>query len=231
MKVLILVHLESEGPGTLGTFLESAGVEIRTARLYESHKLPSEPVGLDAIISMGGPMNVYEEDEYPFLRNETILLRNAVDGNLPVMGLCLGAQMIAKARGARVTKSPAKEVGWGKIDLTDAGKSDPLFAGLPSTLDVLQWHEDMFEIPEGGTLLAASEACPHQALRYRNALGLQFHLEINEAMLREWFADSPLLEEIVGKYQELAPEYNRHAEKLYANFLNLIKSKPSKFSS
>lgn len=231
MKILVLVHVESEGPGTLGTFLEAAGAEIRIARLYAGDKLPSEPTGLDAVVSMGGPMNVYEEDAYPFLRRETILLRNAVDGNLPVLGLCLGAQMIAKARGARVTKSPVKEVGWAKIGLTDAGKKDSLFAGLPDTLDVLQWHEDMFEVPEGGTLLAASEACPHQALRYRNALGLQFHLEINEEMLREWFADSPLLEEIVGKYQEIAPQYNLHAEKLYSNFLSLIQSKPSKFSA
>jgi GMP synthase (glutamine-hydrolysing) len=231
MKILVLVHVESEGPGTLGAFLESAGAEIRTARMYAGDKLPSEPIGLDAIVTMGGPMNVYEEDAYPFLRRETILLRNAVDGNLPVLGLCLGAQMIAKARGARVTKSPAKEVGWGKVGLTDEGKRDSLLSGLPDSLDVLQWHEDMFEIPEGGTLLASSEACPHQAFRYRNALGLQFHLEINEEMLREWFSDSPLLQEIIGRYQELAPQFNHHAEMLYKNFLSLIQSKPSKFSA
>lgn len=231
MKILVIMHVASEGPGTLGTFLESAGAEVRTAHLYSGDKLPSEPVGFDAIVTMGGPMNVYEEDKFPFLRRETILLRNAIDGNLPVLGICLGAQMIAKARGARVIKSPAKEVGWGKIVLTEPAKSDSLFAGIPNTLDVLQWHEDMFEIPEGGTLLALSDACPHQAFRYRNALGLQFHLEVNEPILREWFAESPDLGDIVGRYGELEPQLNLHADKLYNNFLSLIQSKPSRFTA
>lgn len=231
MKILVLMHVASEGAGTLGTFLESAGAEVRTAHLYSGDKVPSEPVGLDAIITMGGPMSVYDEDQYPFLRRETILMRNAVDANLPVLGICLGAQMIAKVRGARVVKSPTKEVGWGKVNVTDSGRADSLLNGLPDVLDVLQWHEDMFEIPEGGTLLASSEACPHQAFRYRNALGLQFHLEVTEDILREWFAESPDLGDIIGRYREVEPQLNRHAETIYKNFLDLIKSKPSRFSA
>jgi GMP synthase-like glutamine amidotransferase len=231
MKILVLMHVESEGPGTLGTFLESVNAEVRIAHLYAGDKIPSEPTGLDGIVSMGGPMNVYEEDKYPFLRRETILLRNAVDGNLPVLGICLGAQMIAKACGARVIKSPAKEVGWGKISLTGSAKSDNLIAGLPEILDVLQWHDDMFEIPEGGALLASSEACPNQAFRHRNALALQFHLEVNEEMLKEWFAESPVLGDIVSRYRELERQLTRQSETLYNNFLQLVQSKPSRFSA
>jgi len=231
MKILVLVHVASEGPGTVRTFLESAGAELRIAHLYSGYKLPSEPVGLDAIVTMGGPMNVYDEDEYSFLRSETILLRNAIDGNLPVLGICLGAQMIAKTRGARVTKSPAKEVGWGKVTLTDSARGDSLFKGLPDVMDVLQWHEDMFEIPDGATLLASSGDCPHQAFRYRNALGLQFHLEVTEGMLSEWFAESPDSGEIVTRYRDLEPQLKRNSETLYKNFLDLIRSRPSRFSS
>ncbi len=148
MTVLIIVHVESEGPGTLGSFLDSSGVTVRLARVYSGERLPENIDGLQAIISMGGPMNVYEENEYPFLRDETILLRKAIAANLPVLGICLGAQMIAKASGARVVRSPKEEIGWGKVFLTDAGRSDLLFSGVPATLDVLQWHGDMFEIPE-----------------------------------------------------------------------------------
>jgi GMP synthase (glutamine-hydrolysing) len=187
MTVLIIVHVESEGPGTLGSFLDSSGVNIHLARVYSGERLPENIDGLQAIISMGGPMNVYEENEYPFLRDETVLLREAIAADLPVLGICLGAQMIARASGARVVRSPEEEIGWGKVFLTDAGRSDLLFSGVPATLDVLQWHGDMFEIPEAGTLMASGDICPNQAFRYRNAFGLQFHVEVTGEILAAWF--------------------------------------------
>ncbi|MBI4962696.1 MAG: type 1 glutamine amidotransferase [Desulfomonile tiedjei] len=225
MKILVIMHVGSEGPGTLGTFFDSIGAEIYTARLYAGDKLPDGPDDVDAIVSMGGPMNVYEEEKYPFLRAETHFLKQAIDAGKPVLGICLGAQMIAKALGAQVTKSPVKEVGWGKIALSDAGREDALFRGLPGTLDVLQWHEDMFHIPEGGKLLAYSEDCPHQALRYRNAYGLQFHLEVTAEILLEWFSDSPDRDDIIGRYKKLEPDLLEQAEMLYKNLQGLIISK------
>ncbi len=223
MTVLIIVHVESEGPGTLGSFLDSSGVNIQLARVYSGEGLPENIDGLQAIISMGGPMNVYEENEYPFLQDETVLLRKAIAADLPVLGICLGAQMIARASGAQVVRSPKEEIGWGKVFLTDAGRSDLLFSGVPATLDVLQWHGDMFEIPEAGTLIASGDICPNQAFRYRNALGLQFHVEVTGEILAAWFKDSPYLDKILRRYGELKPDLDRHAQRVFKNFLSLLR--------
>jgi len=223
MTVLIIAHVESEGPGTLGSFLDSSGDTVRLARAYSGERLPEDIDGLQAIISMGGPMNVYEENQYPFLRDETILLQKAIAANLPVLGICLGAQMIAKATGARVVRSPKEEIGWGKVFLTEAGQSDLLFSGVPETLDVLQWHGDMFEIPEDGALIATGNDCPNQAFRYRNAFGLQFHVEVTREILADWFKDSPNLEEILRRYDELKPDLDRHAQRVFKNFLSLLR--------
>jgi GMP synthase (glutamine-hydrolysing) len=223
MSVLIIVHVESEGPGTLGSFLDSFGVTVHLARAYYGERLPENIDGLQAIVSMGGPMNVYEEKEYPFLGDETILLRKAIAAGLPVLGICLGAQMIAKASGARVVRSPKEELGWGKIFLTEAGQRDLLFMGVPETLEVLQWHGDMFEIPEDGALIATGNDCPNQALRYRNAFGLQFHVEVTREILADWFVDSPDLDRILRRYDELKPDLDRHARQIYNNFISIIR--------
>ncbi len=104
----------------------------------------------------------------------------------------------------------------------DSGKSDPVFKGLPDKLDVLQWHGDMFHIPEGGSLLASSRDCPHQALRFRNAVGLQFHLEVIGEILADWFADSPELATIMNRYKELEPILTQRAQQMYNNFVGLV---------
>ncbi len=225
MTALIIVHVESEGPGTLGSFLDSCGVTVNLAHVYSGERLPQNLDGLQSIISMGGPMNVYEENEYRFLRDETLLLQKAIAANLPVLGICLGAQMIAKACGARVVRSPREEIGWGKVFLTDAGRSDLLFSGLPETLDVLQWHGDMFEIPEAGGLTATGSDCPNQAFRYRNAFGLQFHVEVTREILTDWFKDSPDLDRILQRYDELKPVLDAHAQQMYKNFMSLVRSR------
>ncbi len=223
MDILTVIHTEPEGPGTLGTFLESAGATLHIARVYDGEPLPKDVRQFKAIVSMGGPMNVYEEEKYPFLRNETQLLKKAIAADLPVMGICLGAQMIAKASGVRVVKSPEEEVGWCRVYVTDDGKKDLLFDGLSPELEVLQWHGDMFEVPRQGTLLATGRECPHQAFRYRNAFGLQFHVEVTGEMLSEWFQDSPHFDLILSRYRELKTVLDRQAEQIYRNFLSLVK--------
>ncbi len=222
MDIAVFMHVENEGPGTLGTFLESHGAGLVPVNLFAGDPVPTDPSRFSAVISMGGPMNVYEEDQYPWLKDEDAFLRKAIEADIPVIGVCLGAQLIAKASGARVTKSPEQEIGWGKIALTDAGLNEPLFAGLPGDMDVFQWHGDMFEIPAGGSLLARSTACPNQALRYRNALGLQFHVEVTPEVLSRWFAGDPQLEPILKQYGEIGSVMNAHAERLYSNFLKLV---------
>ena len=222
MKAIVLMHVESEGPGTLGTFLQNHGVEIETRKLYAKDPVPTEISGLDAVISMGGPMNVYEEDEYPFLKDETDFLRQAIDAGIPVMGVCLGAQMIAKACGKKVYRAPEEEVGWCQISLSEKARDDDLFKDLPSPLTVFQWHGDTFDVPDGGVLLATSEVCKNQAFRYKNAYGLQFHVEVTGDMLEEWFEDSDRKEEILEKYKVLRAELDGNAEKIYRGFLKLM---------
>jgi GMP synthase-like glutamine amidotransferase len=132
-------------------------------------------------------MNVYEEDRYPFLKDEDLFIKEAIQRGKFVLGICLGAQLIAKALGARVIKSPAREIGWYDVSLTRIGAVDPLFSHLPKTFSVFQWHEDTFEMPHGATLIATSSLIPYQAFRYgENAYGLQFHLEVTREMITEW---------------------------------------------
>jgi GMP synthase (glutamine-hydrolysing) len=222
MHILVIMHVESEGPGSLGSFLASAGAQVQVARLYAGDRLPEDTSALNAVISMGGPMNVYEEDKYPFLREETSFLHRAVNADMPVLGICLGAQMLAKAAGARVTRSPKEEVGWGLVRLTEAGRADLLFQGLPQTLEVLQWHGDMFHIPEQATLLADGTDCPHQAFRCRNAFGLQFHVEVTGDILAEWFAESADRQRILDRYAQVKQGLEMNAEKMYTNFVSLL---------
>lgn len=229
MNVLILQHYASEGPGTIGSFLSSRGVGTKIIRLYDGVRIPSNALEFDGIISMGGPMNVYEEEKHPFLRDETYLLRKALHLKIPILGVCLGAQMIAKAAGARVVRSPEKEVGWFKIRLTDLGRSDRLLLGLPNEFEVLQWHGDMFEIPKGGGLLASSSLCPHQTLRFGSAYGLQFHVEVTREMLSEWFSGTPEQAAILKRMDEIERQLLSCANLMFSNFFSILKNSTSGF--
>jgi GMP synthase-like glutamine amidotransferase len=114
-------------------------------------------------------------------------------------------------------------VGWSQIELTAEGQADKLFEGLPSTLEVFQWHEDMFHIPEGGVKLACSQDCPHQAFRYKNAFGLQFHVEVTPEILASWFSDSPDFPAMIARHTEIKEALSKHAERIYENFVSLLR--------
>jgi GMP synthase-like glutamine amidotransferase len=230
MNVLIIMHVEAEGPGTLGTFLESRGAVLHTVRLHKGDPLPDDPRNYSAIVSLGGPMNVYEDDKYPFLKEETPFLKRAVHAEIPTVGICLGAQMIAKACGAEVIKSPREEIGWGMVSLTDEGRVDELFKGLTNAMEVLQWHGDMFQIPVGGILTATGRECPKQAFRYKKAFGLQYHVEVTEEILSEWFADSSELERIISRYRKLEPVLRGQAERMYENLVKIVQTDTSENS-
>lgn len=225
MKVIIIMHDPSEGPGTLGDYLLFKKIDVHTVRLYAHDLLPQTIDEYDAIITMGGPMNVFEDEKYPFLREETIFLKQAIDCGVPILGICLGAQMIARSCGASVYKSPQKEIGWSEVFLTDTGKDDLLFRGLSETLPVFQWHEDTFELPVGGQLLATSRTCPHQAFRYSNAYGLQFHVEVTPQILSDWFGLSPEGEKMIRQMEKMEVGFIRRALVLYRNFFEGLKVK------
>jgi GMP synthase (glutamine-hydrolysing) len=224
VKVLVVQHHPDEGPGTLGDFLRDHGADLVFAHTWKDEIPPREPDGFDAVVSMGGPMNVYEEDKHPWLIQETRLLASAARAGLPVMGVCLGAQLIAKALGADVVQSPQKEMGWYEAKLTPAAAADPLWAGVEQAFPVVQWHGDMFQVPQGGELLATSEPCPHQAFGWKKAYGLQFHIEVTPAILEAWFVQEERLEDIVKAWDTLGGPMDSAAQTLYENFWKLMET-------
>jgi len=185
-KVVALTHIECEGPGWWGEFLEERGIGVDRVRLEKGESLPDFGT-YEAVFVLGGPMNVDEDDRYAWLRPEKAAIRRIVESGQPIIGLCLGSQLLARALGAEVAKNPVKEIGWSLVTLTHEGQDDPLFAGVGSLLPVFHWHGDTFALPEGATLLATSTLCAHQAFRVgKCAYGLQFHVEVTPAMLPEW---------------------------------------------
>jgi GMP synthase (glutamine-hydrolysing) len=186
MNALIIKHVAIEGPGLIEYCLKQEKIRYQILNLTSGVHLPKLD-GFTHIVFLGGPMNVYEEDRYPFLKDEDLFIKEAIQRGKAILGICLGAQLVAKALGAKVSKAPAKEIGWYDVSLTEIGLQDPLFSNLPKTFPVFQWHEDTFEIPKAGKLIATSSPVPHQAFRYgEKVYGLQFHLEVTEEMIREW---------------------------------------------
>lgn len=231
--ILILQQIDIEGPETLKLFFEKNGFEVRILHLYEGDPLPSSVEGIDAVIVLGGPMNVYEEDKYPFLKDENVFIRRILKNEIPYLGICLGSQLLAKAAGGTIGKSPRREEGFAPVFLTPSAADDPLFAGCAEDIEVFHWHEDMSQVPENGTLLAGSKGCPTQAFRVgENAYGLQFHIEITDKSIRGWcgkyFAENDASaatrkEDMLDRYARTKETFHQTAARIYNNFLKVIK--------
>lgn len=231
--ILIVKHIAIEGPGTLEYFLEKKDLGLRVIELGNGEPLPKDLSPFKAVIVLGGPMNVYEQEKYPFLKEEDVFLKEVIKKEIPLLGICLGAQLIAKACGAKVFKAPIKEVGWSKVSLTKEGQADPIFEGLKSECDVFQWHEDTFAIPEKGQLLASARSCPHQAFRVgKSAYGVQFHVEVTGKMIKDWAEayfekenkdSAQEKEKMLKQYKGLRIQYDNQAEIMCENFLSLAK--------
>lgn len=177
MKIHCLMHVPFEDAARIGDWATDRGHSLTYTRLYQDEPLPALDT-FDMLAVMGGPMNIYESDIYPWLIAEKAFIRQAIDAGKTVLGVCLGAQLIADVLGGPVTPNPQKEIGWHPITLTEDGLKSPLFSGLPRQMNVFHWHGDTFAIPPKAIRLAASQACPNQAFLYRDhVLALQFHLE------------------------------------------------------
>lgn len=185
MRVLILQHIGCEPPGEYEDVLRERGALLHRVELDEGEPLPSQG-SFDAIVAMGGPMSVNDEDALPWLRDEKALIADAVRSGIPYWGACLGVQLLAASLGARVYAGAAPEVGLMPVRLTEEGARDPVTGVLPAELLTLQWHGDTFDLPEGAVRLAGSPAYPNQAFRYERAYGVQFHLEVSLDMARAW---------------------------------------------
>jgi len=224
--ILIVKHIDIEGPGTLGDFLKAQGEPFCIIELGAGEKLPADPRVFKAVVVLGGPMNVDEEERFPFLKSENDFIQKVLKAGTPYLGICLGSQLLAKAAGAKVVKSPAKEIGWYQIQLTAEGKKDPLFDGFREGDPIYHWHGDMFQIPPNGTLLATNGNCPHQALKVGNdAYGLQFHVEVTDKSIKEWCEGyGEGAQSMMEDYWKYKPAFDAQAQRLYQNFLEIIDS-------
>lgn len=189
-RVLVFQHVPHEHLGHFEKPLKEEGVEVEYLRSFE---IPPEKLSWDrlgdpqGLIFLGGPMSANDEEICPFIAPELRILEQAFKRDLPILGVCLGAQLIAKALGSKVYLGEEKEIGWYPLTLTDQGQSDALFQGWPSSLAMFQWHGETFQLPSGSQRLAYSQGYPNQAFQWMaKVYGLQFHPEMTEAMVKQW---------------------------------------------
>lgn len=188
-RVVVFQHVPREHLGALHGVFRASGLAVQVVPLYQEVPANLDWTGIIGLVVLGGPMNVDETRTYPFLKREIQWIKQALACEIPIFGICLGAQLLAKALGARVYQNPTKEIGWYEVRLTDASAVDPLFIGLPAELITFQWHGDTFEIPQGAVLLATGEECRNQGFRFgSNAWGLQFHPEMTVEMITDWLS-------------------------------------------
>ena len=183
---VVLQHIPCEPPGVFSGVLARHGIAAETVELDEGGQLPDwRAAGL--IVAMGGPMGAYEDAAHPWLTGEKRWIAEAVRAGVPYFGVCLGAQLLAGALGARVHPGDAPEVGVLPVTLTAEGRADPVLSGLGGEFPALQWHGDTFDIPAGAVCLGQSAAYPHQAMRFGEvAYAVQFHVEVTDQMFAEW---------------------------------------------
>jgi GMP synthase-like glutamine amidotransferase len=185
MKLHYFQHEPFEGLGMIADWALRHGHSLGYTAFFQPDALIPNPKDYDALIVMGGSMGVYDEDRFAWLAPEKAHIRKAIDAGKPVLGICLGAQLIAASLGAQVAPHTHKEIGWFPVAMTDVGVSHPLLAGFNSTMTVFHWHGDRFEIPNGAYHLMTSAACDNQAFAYGdNVLALQFHLEMDPVAVR-----------------------------------------------
>lgn len=189
MRIHCLQHVPFEGPAGIGDWAARKGHPVTTTPLFEHRGFPDQGT-FDWLVIMGGPMGVRDEADYPWLADEKGLIREAIGVGKTVIGVCLGAQLIAHILGARVYRNSHREIGWFPVELTDQGRTSGPFAFLPPRFEVFHWHGDTFDLPDGAVHLASSEGCAHQAFLYQGrVLGLQFHLESTPASVADIVAN------------------------------------------
>jgi len=227
VAVLIIKNIVTEGPGTIGDFLRKKDIFFRVIEL-SSGEVPPPLEEFDTLIMLGGPMGIYEMGQYPHLRTGSRLVREAINRGMNILGICLGAQMVAYCLGSEVYRGPQEEIGWHSIELTGDGLKDSLMRKIaihPRVGDfwrkfkVFHWHGDTFDLPIGAVLLARSELYKNQAFRYSdNVYGFQFHMEITKDMLPEWFKDRPEIDSIMKDTEQIYDEYAGRAMNFYKAF-------------
>lgn len=232
MSVLILKNVEPEGPGTIEDFLRESSIPYRIVELYREG-LPEE-LDFKMLVMLGGPMSVNEEHIYPFLKKERELAHEFIAKGKKVFGVCLGAQIMAKALGGKVYPGPQKEIGWYDIEVVGEGIRDPLMNKLavhPAAGDfwkkfkVFHWHGETFELPAGAERLARSSLYENQAFRYgNNAYAFQFHIEVKRDMISRWLKDEPVDHATLSaQTEDFYAGYAGRAKNFYRAFFGTLK--------
>jgi GMP synthase-like glutamine amidotransferase len=185
VKVLVFRHAPFEGIGRIASVFHERAISYQYADLYREGQPTPDIAAYDGLIFLGGPMSA--NDPLPYLDRERALISQAVDRGQPLLGVCLGSQLIARCLGAAIHRNPQKEIGWFDLQFTKSAENDAIFSGIDGPETVFHWHSDTWELPHGAVLLASSELCANQAFRAgANIYGLQFHLEITPEMIADW---------------------------------------------
>jgi GMP synthase (glutamine-hydrolysing) len=197
--ILAIRHVPHESLGSLERLITQMGLTFQYVDPFTNRPAHFDPTSCSGMIVLGGPMNADQTERYPFLAAEIDWIRAALASQTPLLGICLGSQLLAKAAGARVYPNPVKEIGWYALELTSAAADDRLFANCPANPTVFQWHGDTFDLPPGAAHLARSAVCRHQAFRVgHSAWGLQFHIEVTAEMIEAWLAEPGNCAELAG---------------------------------
>lgn len=225
--VLIFRHIAHEGPGYLGDFLDQRGIRWQMICIDEGEPVPHSPDGAAALVFMGGPMSV--NDPLPWIADELGLIRQAIARKIPVLGHCLGGQLMAKALGARVQANQVTEIGWHIAERLDNPAARDWLEAMPGPVELFHWHGETFDIPAGATPLLQSRFCPNQAFVYGNSLAFQCHIEMTAPLVRKWVQESEgelnesdsvqsgeqMLQDLAARIARL----NRIADTIYARWL------------
>jgi GMP synthase (glutamine-hydrolysing) len=240
-RLLVFQHVSFEILGTLHPLLKARGFRIRYANFGRHPHAHPEIPRYNGLVVLGGPMNVDDLERHPHLAVEVELIRQAIEQGLPVLGVCLGAQLIAKALGAPVSANGAKEIGWYEVTPTSAANDDPLFREFDGVEKIFQWHSDAFDLPTGAVPLATSQTCRHQAFRYGdNVYGFQFHLEVDEPLIERWLTVPEHCAELTNGGGRFDPAIIRHettlhirrsqhlSEQVFSRFIDLFNLPPKR---
>jgi len=189
VRVLAIVHQRDAGPGVFAEAIRAAGGTLAEWTLAERPRPPGDPLGYDAVLVLGGAMNVDEGERHGWIAEEEALLRKLLDREVPLLGLCLGGQLLAQAAGAEPRRASWPEIGWHRVEVTPEGEDDPLLGPLAPCFETFQWHSYEFPLPSGAVPLARSEVCLQAARLGQRAWALQFHPEVSRADALHWVED------------------------------------------
>lgn len=230
--ILIFRHVACEGPGYLADFLGKHHAPYSEICIDRNEAIPESPDMASGLVFMGGGMSV--NDDLPWIAQEIRLIRQAMERNMPVLGHCLGGQLISKALGGKITKNPVKEMGWHPVSRVAENNNEfNWFKSAPETFEAFHWHGETFSLPPGATRLLGSEMCANQAFSYQHALAMQCHIEMTTDMVRQWVTlfENELLEpgshiqspaEVCHDLQARVDSLQSIASSVYANWLDLV---------